>query len=83
MKDLEHIITEMNSIKTLDELYTFAYNTIDQYTAGKQEQHRAVVRSVKHRVESGIGTKSYREQYGWSEISNLIYSVCLNEKVIK
>ena len=82
MKNLEHLITEANSIETLDELYTFVENMIDQYAAGKQEMHRSKLRSIKSTVEMGIGKKEYLERHAREKLFVLIGNVCLNQKVL-
>ena len=82
MKNLEHLITEANLIETLDELYTFCDNMIDQYVRGKQEKHRSKIRSIKSTIEMGIGKKEYLERWGREQYMVFIKNVCLNEKVI-
>jgi hypothetical protein len=82
MKNLEHLITEANSIETLDELHTFCDNMIDQYVSGKQDKHRAKIRSIKSTVDMGIGKKEYLERWGREQYLLFIKNVCLNEKVI-
>ena len=54
MKNLEHLITEANTIDTLDELYVFVDNMIDQYSTNKQssiDKHKAMLKSIKSTVK--------------------------------
>ncbi len=82
MKNLEYLITEANAIKSLEELYTFVDNMIEQYAAGKQEMHREKLRAIKSTVEMGIGKKAYLERHAREKLFVLIGNVCLNEKVL-
>ena len=82
MKNLEHLITQANEIKTLDELYEFVDNMIEQYSAGKTEQHRTKLQAIKSTVAYGMGNKVYLETHAREKLFLLIGNVCLNEKVI-
>lgn len=86
MKNLEHLITEANTIDTLDELYVFVDNMIDQYSTNKQssiDKHKAMLKSIKSTVEMGIGNKLYLEKHAREKLFTLIGNVCLEQKVIK
>ena len=85
MKDLEKLLTEVNKFydeRDVDGLFTFARGMIEQYTAGKQEQHLRAVNAIEMKYKNGVSSKAQREQYARRELSKLIGNVCLNEKVI-
>ena len=86
MKNLEHLITEANTIDTLDELYVFVDKMIDQYSTNKQssiDKHKSMLKSIKSTVEMGIGNKLYLEKHAREKLFTLIGNVCLEQKVIK
>jgi len=82
MKNLEHLITEANSCDTLEDLYNFVENMIEQYSAGKQEDHKFKLQAIKSTVDMGIGSKIYLETHAREKLLLLVGNVCLNEKVI-
>ena len=83
MKNLEFLITEANSCKTIDDLIAFCREMIQLYTAGKQEQHLQMINAVEVRYRSGEGSQVYRETYARNRLMSLIGNVCLKEKVIR
>jgi len=86
MKNLEHLITEANSIESLDELYIFVENMIDQYSTNRQsslDKHKAMLKSIKSTVDMGIGSRLYLEKHAREKLFQLIGNVCLEQKVIR
>lgn len=83
MKNLEHLLTEANSIDSVDELFKFVDNMIEQYTAGKQVQHRRVLSAIAYKHKNGVSSKSKLDTYARRELMRLIGNVCLETKVIK
>lgn len=85
MKNLEHLITEVNKFyekRDIDSMFDYARSMVDQYAAGKQEQHNRVINSIEIKYRKGIASKNSKEMYAKRELGKLITNVCLQEKVI-
>ncbi|RPG31819.1 MAG: hypothetical protein CBB72_011675 [Muricauda sp. TMED12] len=82
MKDLEKLITEAESCKTVDDLIKFCKEMVSEYRAGKQAQHLSAIKKIEYLYYNGEGSESYRETYARNKLFRMIGNVCLNEKVI-
>jgi len=85
MKNLESYITAAREVEhaPIDQVFDLIEEMIDQYQAGKQEQHRRQVSAIRAKLNLGIQNGKSKERWARNELLIMLGNVCNPDKVLK
>lgn len=84
MKNLEQYITAAREVEhaPIDKVFDLIDNMIEQYTAGKQDQHRRQVAAIRAKMNLGLQSGESKERWARHQLLTMLGNVCQVEKVI-